>query len=59
MAEAEYRGSIASLWADVDSHIPYRGRVEVHMKQDLELEIRIAEWVSPKEARSTAEGAPP
>jgi len=48
----------SSRWADVLSHIPYRGQVDVMMKQDLELEIRLAEWVKPEEARCTVDGAP-
>jgi len=39
----------ASKWADIDSYIPYTGRVDVKMKQALELEIRIPEWVRPQE----------
>ncbi len=34
----------ASRWADVDSYIPYEGRVEVKMKQGAEVEVRIPEW---------------
>jgi hypothetical protein len=40
----------ASRWADVNSHIPYRGRVDVEIKEDLDLEIRLPEWVEPDEA---------
>ncbi|MBI2192901.1 MAG: glycoside hydrolase family 127 protein [Armatimonadetes bacterium] len=48
----------ASRWADVYSHIPYRGRVDVRAKQDMDLEIRLAEWVKPEEARCTVNGVP-
>jgi len=48
----------ASRWADVHSHIPYRGRVDVKIKQDLELEIRLAEWVKPEEVRCTVDKEP-
>ena len=48
----------ASRWADVHSHIPYRGQVDVKVKQPLDLEIRLAEWVQPEEARCTVNGAP-
>ena len=41
----------ASLWADVDSYIPYQGWVDVKVKQVVDLEIRIPEWVAPDEAR--------
>jgi hypothetical protein len=30
-----------SPWADVDSHIPFSGRVDIRMKQDAELLVRI------------------
>jgi hypothetical protein len=39
----------ASPWADVDSHIPYAGQVDVKVKQPVNLSIRIPEWVSPEE----------
>ena len=36
----------ASPWADVDSHIPYEGRVDVRMKQKCEkVLIRVPEWI--------------
>jgi len=38
----------ASEWTDIDSHIPYVGRVDVRPKQDLQLEIRIPEWAEPE-----------
>ena len=41
----------ASPWADVDSHIPYNGQVDVRMKQSANLSIRIPEWVEPEQAR--------
>jgi hypothetical protein len=41
----------ASPWADVDSHIPYQGRVDVKIKKAVELSVRIPEWVSPDQAR--------
>ena len=39
----------ASKWADVDSYIPYQGRVDVQVKQGVDLSIRIPEWVTPAE----------
>ncbi len=48
----------ASRWADIHSHIPYCGRVDVEIKQDLDLEIRLAEWVKPEEARCMVNGTP-
>jgi hypothetical protein len=41
----------ASPRADVASHIPYSGRVDVHIKQPVELSVRLPEWVSPEQAR--------
>jgi hypothetical protein len=35
----------ASAWADIDSHIPYRGQVDVYMKQPMRLQIRIPFYV--------------
>ena len=36
-----------SPWADVRSHIPYQGQVDVAVKQPCSLKIRIPEWVTP------------
>jgi hypothetical protein len=47
----------ASPWADVDSHIPYRGQVDVRVKQPIDLSIRIPEWVTPGETRCQVNGA--
>lgn len=48
----------ASQWADVDSHIPYTGRVDVSMKETLSLEVRIPEWVQPEQVRCEVGGNP-
>ena len=45
----------ASPWADVDSHIPYVGQVDVRIKQPVELWLRIPEWVQPAEAAGAGE----
>ncbi len=35
----------ASPWADVDSHLPYQGQVDVKAKEDIEeLSVRIPAW---------------
>ena len=39
----------ASKWADIDSHVPYEGKVEVHMKQSMPLWVRMPEWVTREE----------
>ena len=50
----------ASPWADVDSFLPYEGRVDVKVKrpmgvptatQSCELLVRIPEWVKPEEVK--------
>ena len=46
----------ASRWADVDSYIPYEGRVDIKVKQPVELAVRIPEWVRPAEARAEVNG---
>ena len=40
-----------SAWADVESHIPYLGRVDVKIKKPVDLSIRIPEWAKPSEVR--------
>ena len=47
----------ASPWADVDSLIPYQGRVDIKVKQSVDLSVRIAEWVQPKDTRVQVNGA--
>ena len=46
----------ASAWADVDSHIPYVGQVDVRVKQPLDLSIRIPEWVRSGDVRVRVSG---
>jgi len=41
----------ASAWADVDSYIPYEGRVDVKVKRVCHLSVRIPEWVTRKQTR--------
>ena len=45
-----------SPWADVESHIPYQGRVDMKIKQATRLEVRIPEWVSQGDARCQVNG---
>jgi hypothetical protein len=47
----------ASTWADVESHIPYAGQVDVKVKRELDLAMRIPEWVEPNEVRCEVAGA--
>ena len=46
----------ASPWADVDSHIPYQGRVDLTIKQPCDVEVRIPEWVQPGQATASKNG---
>jgi len=46
----------ASQWADVDSHIPYAGQVDVKIKKPVHLSMRIPEWVSPADVRIRVDG---
>jgi len=43
----------ASAWADVDSFIPFQGRVQIKIKQPVDLWLRLAEWTDPRDARVT------
>ncbi len=43
-------------WADIHSHIPYEGRVDIHIKQDCKLNIRIPEWVKPEQVECSISG---
>jgi DUF1680 family protein len=40
-----------SKWADVDSHIPYIGQVDVRVKTRVELSVRMPQWASPNQIR--------
>ena len=46
----------ASSWADIDSHIPYEGQVDIVVKQPLELNVRIPEWVQPHQVEVRVDG---
>ena len=46
----------ASPWADVDSYIPYEGRIDVRLKRQTDLSIRIPSWVKPQETRCEVNG---
>jgi hypothetical protein len=47
----------ASYWADVDSFIPYQGRVDVKIKKGCALSVRIPEWVKPEQTHCQVNGA--
>ena len=46
----------ASQWVDVNSHIPYQGRVDVIVKQPADLQMRIPGWADLKQVRCTVNG---
>lgn len=46
----------ASQWADIHSHIPYRGQVDVKVKEPLKLAVRIPEWTKPLQVRVQVDG---
>jgi hypothetical protein len=46
----------ASKWVDIDSFIPYAGKVELKVKESLQLEVRIPEWSLPGEAKCEVDG---
>ncbi|MHC1782345.1 MAG: hypothetical protein AB9891_06210 [Anaerolineaceae bacterium] len=46
----------ASSWVDVNSHVPYEGRVDLEMKTACNLEFRIPEWVNPDEVSALVNG---
>jgi len=48
----------ASKWADINSHIPYSGQVDVNAKQNISLEMRLPEWVEPGDAGAEVDGEP-
>lgn len=46
----------ASPWADVESYIPYQGKLDIKIKVPCQLSVRIPEWVSPSEVRCQVQG---
>ena len=42
--------SAATPWADLDSHMPFEGRVDFHVKEPTNLRARVPEWVAPGQA---------
>ena len=48
----------ASRWADINSYIPYDGRVNVQIKENCDLELRLPEWVNPEETSGAVNSTP-
>ena len=47
----------ASSCADVDSYIPYEGRVDMKVKKACQLSVRIPEWVKPEQTECQVNGS--
>ena len=47
----------ASEWADINSYIPYEGRVDIHVKKNCDVMIRIPEWAKPEDIKCTVGGS--
>ncbi len=47
----------ASKWVEIDSYLPYMGRVEFRVKEPIKLAVRLPEWVNPGEARCEVGGS--
>lgn len=48
----------ASSWMDIDSYLPYEGKVELHNKQARMALVRIPNWVEIREVKSFVNNAP-
>ncbi len=48
----------ASTWMDVDSYLPYEGKVVLHNKQAHSAFVRIPAWVDPHEVKNFVNGKP-
>ena len=46
----------ASPWGDIYSYIPNKGLVEVKLKRDCEVAVRIPEWTQPQECKVRSGG---
>jgi DUF1680 family protein len=46
----------ASSWMDVDSYLPYEGKVELHNKRARTALLRIPKWVEMEEVKSFVNG---
>lgn len=47
----------ACSWADIDSHLPYRGQVDVKLKRSCEVALRMPEWAQAADCAITVNGA--
>jgi hypothetical protein len=48
----------ASPWLDVDSYLPYEGKVVLHNKQAERIHVRIPSWVDQQAVRCEVDGKP-
>ena len=47
-----------SPWADVNSYLPYEGRIEIRMKGTNRLKVRLSEWIDRQAVRCNVDGKP-
>ena len=47
----------ASQWVDIDSHLPYEGRVDIRNKQARTILVRVPMWVDTAEVKSSVSGS--
>jgi len=45
-----------SPWADVESHIPYQGQVDIKIKQPADLQVRVPEWAKLEDTKCQING---
>ena len=46
-----------SVWADVHSHLPFTGQIDVHVKQNLrKLRVRLPQWAEPSDVTCAVNG---
>jgi hypothetical protein len=46
----------ASPWADLDSHLPYEGKIVLKMKKKMHVDLRIPSWVNKSKITCTRNG---
>ena len=58
MAQVNLLLNRASPWLDVDSYLPYEGKVVIRNKSAKKVLVRIPRWVDQEAVRSSVDGAP-
>jgi len=44
-----------SQWADIESYIPYLGRVDIKIKTDMKLQVRMNDWIEKNNVKCTVD----